>query len=76
MNPKPGLRWCAAIASICLTTSFVPSSNAASVALGTEGFYQGWVEHAIVASSQAGKGPITQADLDSYKTRELAPGGV
>ena len=28
---------------------------------------------AIVASSQAGKGLITQADLDRYKTRELAP---
>ena len=28
---------------------------------------------AIVASSQAGKGLITQADLDNYKTRELAP---
>ena len=28
---------------------------------------------AIVASSQAGKGIITQADLDQYKTRELAP---
>ena len=28
---------------------------------------------AIVASSQAGKGIITQADLDQYKTRELKP---
>ena len=28
---------------------------------------------AIVASSQAGKGIITQADLDPYKTRELPP---
>ena len=28
---------------------------------------------AIVASSQAGKGIITQADLDQYATRELAP---
>ena len=28
---------------------------------------------AIVASSQAGKGIITQADLDQYTTRELAP---
>ncbi|MDF3885846.1 MAG: gamma-glutamyltransferase [Pseudomonadales bacterium] len=40
---------------------------------GTEGFYQGWVGKAIVASSQAGKGLITQEDLDAYKTRELAP---
>jgi len=42
-------------------------------AMGTEGFYQGWVGQAIVASSRAGKGLITQEDLDSYKTRELAP---
>jgi gamma-glutamyltranspeptidase/glutathione hydrolase len=27
----------------------------------------------LVASSQAGKGLIPQADLDQYKTRELAP---
>ena len=40
---------------------------------GTDGFYKGWVGNAIVASSQAGKGLITQADLDGYKTRELAP---
>ncbi len=40
---------------------------------GTDGFYKGWVSQAIVASSQAGKGIITQADLDQYKTRELAP---
>ena len=40
---------------------------------GTDGFYKGWVGDAIVASSQAGKGLITQADLDGYKTRELAP---
>ncbi|WP_067067126.1 gamma-glutamyltransferase [Roseateles chitosanitabidus] len=40
---------------------------------GTDGFYKGWVAQAIVASSQAGKGIITQADLDQYKTRELAP---
>lgn len=40
---------------------------------GTDGFYKGWVGSAIVASSQAGKGIITQADLDQYKTRELAP---
>ncbi|AUO23628.1 gamma-glutamyltransferase [Pseudomonas sp. NC02] len=40
---------------------------------GTDGFYKGWVAKAIVDSSQSGKGIITQADLDKYKTRELAP---
>ena len=42
-------------------------------AKGTDGFYKGWVAKALVDSSQAGKGIITQADLDNYKTRELAP---
>ncbi len=40
---------------------------------GEEGFYKGPVGAAIVASSQAGKGIITQPDLDQYKTREMAP---
>jgi gamma-glutamyltranspeptidase/glutathione hydrolase len=40
---------------------------------GVDGFYKGAVGAAIVASSQAGKGIITQADLDQYKTRELKP---
>ncbi|KQW39915.1 gamma-glutamyltranspeptidase [Rhizobacter sp. Root404] len=40
---------------------------------GEDGFYKGPVGAAIVASSQAGKGIITQADLDQYKTRELKP---
>lgn len=40
---------------------------------GTDGFYKGWVGQAIVASSRAGQGLITQADLDQYSTRELAP---
>jgi gamma-glutamyltranspeptidase/glutathione hydrolase len=40
---------------------------------GTDGFYKGPVGAAIVASSQAGKGLITQADLDQYQTRELPP---
>jgi gamma-glutamyltranspeptidase/glutathione hydrolase len=40
---------------------------------GADGFYKGWVGQAIVASSQAGKGILTQADLDQYATRELAP---
>ena len=40
---------------------------------GEAGFYQGPVGAAIVASSKAGSGIITQADLDQYKTRELKP---
>ena len=40
---------------------------------GTDGFYRGRVGAAIVASSQQGKGIITQADLDQYRIRELAP---
>lgn len=40
---------------------------------GEDGFYKGWVADAIVTASQANKGIITQADLDKYKTRELAP---
>ncbi|QGA50822.1 gamma-glutamyltransferase [Pseudomonas brassicacearum] len=42
-------------------------------AKGADGFYKGWVADALVTSSQANKGLITQADLDKYKTRELAP---
>ncbi|HZV94158.1 MAG TPA: gamma-glutamyltransferase, partial [Caldimonas sp.] len=40
---------------------------------GTAGFYEGPVGAAIVASSRAGKGLLTQADLDAYTTRERAP---
>jgi len=40
---------------------------------GVDGFYKGPVGTAIAAASAAGKGLITQADLDRYKTRELAP---
>ena len=40
---------------------------------GAAGFYKGPVAQAIVASSQAGKGIITQRDLDAYKVREFAP---
>jgi gamma-glutamyltranspeptidase/glutathione hydrolase len=40
---------------------------------GEDGFYKGPVGAAIVASSRAGKGILTQADLDQYKTRELKP---
>ena len=42
-------------------------------AKGEAGFYKGAVGAAIVASSLAGKGIITQADLDQYKTREMKP---
>lgn len=40
---------------------------------GADGFYKGPVGAAIVTSSQGGGGIITQADLDQYATRELAP---
>jgi gamma-glutamyltranspeptidase/glutathione hydrolase len=40
---------------------------------GASGFYQGPVGRAIVASMRAGKGIITQADLNEYSTRELKP---
>jgi len=40
---------------------------------GTDGFYKGSVGAAIVAASQGGNGVFTQADLDQYRTRELAP---
>jgi len=41
--------------------------------MGEDGFYRGAVGAALVSSSQAGKGIITQADLDQYSTRELKP---
>jgi gamma-glutamyltranspeptidase/glutathione hydrolase len=40
---------------------------------GSAGFYQGPTAAAIVASSQAGKGILSQADLDQYSTREIQP---
>ncbi len=40
---------------------------------GVDGFYKGAVAEAIVRSSQAGGGILTQADLDQYRTREMAP---
>ena len=40
---------------------------------GRQGFYQGSVARALVKASQAGKGILTQQDLDSYEPRELAP---
>ncbi len=40
---------------------------------GADGFYKGRVGADIVAASTAGKGIITQADLNDYKVRELPP---
>ena len=40
---------------------------------GTDGFYKGRVGADIVASSQTGKGIITQEDLNQYKVREMPP---
>lgn len=40
---------------------------------GTDGFYKGDIGAALVGSIRAGGGIIAQADLDRYKTRELAP---
>jgi gamma-glutamyltranspeptidase/glutathione hydrolase len=40
---------------------------------GTAGFYQGATADALVAASRAGKGILSLADLNAYKTRELAP---
>ncbi len=40
---------------------------------GVDGFYKGTTGSALVAASKRGNGIITQADLDAYQTRELAP---
>jgi len=40
---------------------------------GEAGFYSGPTAAALAASSQAGKGLITQADLAGYQARELKP---
>ncbi len=40
---------------------------------GADGFYKGPVAQALVAASTAGKGIISQADLDQYRVREMAP---
>jgi gamma-glutamyltranspeptidase / glutathione hydrolase len=40
---------------------------------GVAGFYKGRTAAALVKSSQGGGGIITQADLDQYSTREMAP---
>jgi gamma-glutamyltranspeptidase/glutathione hydrolase len=42
-------------------------------ARGTDGFYKGPTAAALLASSRAGKGILTQADFDAYQPRELAP---
>jgi gamma-glutamyltranspeptidase/glutathione hydrolase len=41
--------------------------------LGAAGFYDGETARELVAASRAGKGILAQADLDAYRTRELAP---
>lgn len=40
---------------------------------GPDGFYRGPVADALVASSRAGGGLLTHADLSGYATRELPP---
>jgi gamma-glutamyltranspeptidase / glutathione hydrolase len=40
---------------------------------GADGFYKGETGAAIVKASRAGGGIVDQEDLDSYRTRELAP---
>ncbi len=40
---------------------------------GADGFYKGETAAMLVAASRAGGGIISQADLDSYDVRELAP---
>ncbi len=40
---------------------------------GTDGFYKGPVGRSLVAASTAGKGILTQDDLDQYTVREMAP---
>lgn len=40
---------------------------------GKDGFYKGPVAASIVNTVQGGGGIVTQADLDQYRTRELAP---
>ncbi len=40
---------------------------------GPDGFYKGTVARALVAASTAGKGILSQADLDQYTVREMPP---
>ena len=40
---------------------------------GPDGFYKGTVARALVSASTAGKGILSQADLDQYSVREMPP---
>ena len=40
---------------------------------GASGFYKGAVAKALIKASTAGKGILSQADLDQYTVREMAP---
>lgn len=40
---------------------------------GRDGFYKGPVAEALLTASKAGKGILSQADLDQYNVREMAP---
>ena len=40
---------------------------------GPDGFYKGPIARALVAASTAGKGILSQADLDQYTVREMPP---
>jgi gamma-glutamyltranspeptidase/glutathione hydrolase len=40
---------------------------------GSNGFYKGPVARGLLAASTAGRGILSQADLDQYTVRELAP---
>ncbi len=40
---------------------------------GRDGFYRGPVAAALAAASQAGRGILAQADLETYQARELKP---
>ena len=40
---------------------------------GPDGFYKGTVARALVSASTAGKGILSQADLDQYSVREMLP---
>jgi gamma-glutamyltranspeptidase/glutathione hydrolase len=42
-------------------------------ARGKDGFYKGETAGALLAASKSGGGILTQADLDAYRVRELAP---
>jgi gamma-glutamyltranspeptidase/glutathione hydrolase len=62
--PKPGFR---------LVQKDLAATLQQIAKQGADGFYKGSVAAAIAASSKAGKGIITRADLEQYRTREMAP---